>query len=191
VWNAKKDYDMAVADFSYAIKLDANSAEAFSYRGAAWNALGNNEKALADFNQAIRLKPDFEIAYINRGSYWLSTESYGKALSDFREAFRINPSRLAALNNLAWVLATAPDDSLRNGKEAIELAKRACELTDWEVAEYLDTLAAAYAEIGDFQSAVEWQKKSMDTTSEDSRKEAQTRLELFMSGKPFRSKHTP
>ena len=94
------------------------------------------------------------------------------------------------LKKLAWFQATFPVAELRNGTNAIEYATKACELTDWKNANYLDTLAASYAEAGDFDSAVKWQKKAIDLLTEDtsaeSRSNYESRLNLYQSGKPYR-----
>ena len=92
------------------------------------------------------------------------------------------------LLGLAWLLATAPDDKVRDGKRAVELAKTACELTEHKNGGYLDTLAAAYAEAGDFKNAVEWQEKAIkagDMPIKDM-DAAKKRLELFKNKKPYR-----
>ena len=94
------------------------------------------------------------------------------------------------LNNLAWLQATSPRAELRDGAKAIDNATKACELTEWKKAIYVDTLAAAYAEAGDFDSAVKWQKKAVDLLPEDvsaeSRVDYESRLKLYKSGKPYR-----
>ena len=91
---------------------------------------------------------------------------------------------------LAWVLATSPVDKLRDGKRAVELAKQAVELTGGKQAEFHDTLAAAYAEAGQFDEAVRSQERAL----EDARYAAvegggaRQRLELYRSKKPYHSK---
>jgi len=76
---------------------------------------------------------------------------------------------------------------LRDGKRAVELATRVCELTEWKYANPLDTLAAAYAEVGDFDKAVEWQEKASKLyTDADDRKKGEDRLKLYQQRKPYR-----
>jgi len=92
-----------------------------------------------------------------------------------------------AFNDLAWLLATCPEESLRDGRRAVELATRSCELTEWKGAGTLGTLAAAYAETGDFDKAVEWQEKAIKLyTSEGDKKEWSERLNLYKNRKPLR-----
>jgi len=99
-------------------------------------------------------------------------------------------SAAKALNDLAWVKATHPSPQLRNGREAVEYATRACEMTEWKELICIDTLAAAYAEVGDFESAVKWQEKAISLIAElDRPKEKaqfEERLKLYLSSQPYR-----
>jgi tetratricopeptide (TPR) repeat protein len=92
------------------------------------------------------------------------------------------------LDSLARIQATCPEDSLRNGKEALEKSLRACELSNWESADIIDTLAAAYAEVGDFDRAVKYQMQaiSMSGTYGPARRKMEERLELYREHKPYR-----
>ncbi len=101
-----------------------------------------------------------------------------------------NAALAAYLNGRAWRQATYPAAELRNGPEAIENATRACELTNWQNPEYVDTFAAAYAETGDFDSAIKWQKKAIDLLSEQQRPlywpDFEFRLKQYELGQPAR-----
>jgi tetratricopeptide (TPR) repeat protein len=85
---------------------------------------------------------------------------FAEALQENREAARLYPNNPVALNNLAWSLAANPRQELRNGKEAVQLASKAVELTGQQQAVFIGTLAAAYAEDGQFAKAVETAKKA-------------------------------
>lgn len=103
------------------------------------------------------------------------------------ESGQARRTEAAKANNAAWRAATSPDERYRNADRAIEFAERACNLSDWKSAEYLDTLAAAYAEAGDFDRAIDWEQKAMELAPQRAafQKRAQERLELFRAGKPY------
>ena len=100
---------------------------------------------------------------------------------------RLNPKNLEqAFNSLAWLLATCPESTVRNGEKAVQSASRACELSQWKEAAYIDTLAAAYAEAGAFDQAVKFQKQSLEMTRAPGRRRMQERLKLYQQRKPYR-----
>ena len=103
-------------------------------------------------------------------------------------AIRLDPWDPKAYKGRAWLWATCPDEKYRDGKRAVESATRACKLTDWKVADYLDTLAAAWAEAGDFDAAVEWQENALGILAkndEQNRKDFEARLTLYRAKKPY------
>src|SRR5271157_1252305 len=184
-WQAKKDYDKAIADFNEAIRLDPTDAIAYYNRGNAWQAKKDYDKAIDDYTEAIRLDPGIAPAYDNRGNAWRVRKNYDKAIADYTEAIRLDPKY--AYGKLAWLRATRPEESLRDGKKAIEFATRGCELTEWKDANMLGTLAAGYAEVGDFDKAVEWEEKAIQLyASADDRKKGEERLKLYKDKKPYR-----
>jgi tetratricopeptide (TPR) repeat protein len=187
VWNRKGDNEKAIADYSEAIRLEPENPAAYSYRGGEWNDLGVHEKAIADFNDAIRLDPKEATAYRIRGFLWKDKGDYEKALSDFGDGIRLAPNDPAALSSLGWFLATCPNEKYRSGERAMELATKACELSDWKAGYHLSVLAAACAENGEFEKAVDWQQKAQNLFSEPRHKRGcETVLELYKSGKPYR-----
>jgi len=93
------------------------------------------------------------------------------------------------MNSLAWLLATHKEDKFRDPKEAIQLAERACELTNYENPGLVDTLAAAYAAAGRFSDAVATAEKAVKLAASTDNKERaeriQNRLQLYKRGQPY------
>ena len=117
---------------------------------------------------------------------------FEQAIEDYSQAIRIDPKNSLALNNRAWLWAVCPDAKFRDGARAVESATRACELTNWKSANNVDTLAAACAEAGDFDSAIRWQEKAQPLFPDDeTRARGKERLNLYKLGKPFREREAP
>jgi TPR repeat protein len=115
------------------------------------------------------------------------SRDYRKGLDLFHKALDQRPHP-NVLNDFAWFLATCPDAAQRNGKQAVEYATKACELTEWKSANLIGTLAAAYAETEDFDTALKYQKQAMDIPDSDypSREEMARSIELYRQRKPYR-----
>jgi tetratricopeptide (TPR) repeat protein len=138
------------------------------------------------FQAAVATRPRNTFAWTHLGFALRDMGNADGAVAAFQEAVRLDPKFPHALNSLAWLLAVGPDD-LRDGKRAVELATRACELTDWKNARFIDTLAAAYAEAGDYVKAGEYQEKALDVLSQSPKgPEVRQRLALYAQKKPFR-----
>ena len=182
-WAEKGDPDKAIADYSEVIRLDPNDASARNNRAESLIKKVEFDKAISDASEAIRLNPKFSAAYALRGAAWAGKRQYEMAAADCEESLRIDP-KTSAFNEVAWLLATSPDEKCRNGKKAVDFAKRSCEIA--QNPRFFGTLAAAYAEIGDFDKAVEWQTKALAGASEKVKAEFQARLDLYKSGKPYR-----
>lgn len=182
------DNDRAIADYNTAIKLNPKLALAYSNRAVSWMQKGESDRALADLDAAIKLSPDMLDAWNNRGFVWRMKGDPHRAILDFSQVIKLDPKFADAYDSLALIHATSSDAKARNGKRAVELAQRACELTKWSNAFYLNTLAAAYAEAGDFKSAVQWQEKAIALKKFSAAGEvaAEGRLALYKAGKPFR-----
>lgn len=131
-------------------------------------------------------RPDDWLALRSRGDALLNTGKQEEAIADYEKAIKLQPKDAGILNNLAWVLATSPEEKLRDGKRAIALATEACELTEYKQAHILSTLAAAYAEMGDFESALKWSRKGVEIGREDQKEPLTKELESYRAGKPWR-----
>src|SRR5262249_44385650 len=152
----KKDDDRSVvADCNKAIELDPNDGVAYRLRAAALANLGDLGGAIDDANKAIALRPGDALAYNARGVARKNRGEFREAIADFSDAIQIDGGYATALGNLASVLATASDRSVRDGPRALKYAVRACQLTNWRNPVLINDVAAAYAESRQFESAVE------------------------------------
>jgi Tfp pilus assembly protein PilF len=187
VYAEKGDYDRAIEDYTQNIRLRPKHDAAFDSRGNIYQAKKQYDRALEDYNQAIRLNPKNFRAFNNRGVAYASTRQYERAVEDYQASLRLDPKYAEGYNNLAWLWATCPVPKFRD-KRAVEYATKACDLTDWKASYMLDTLACAYAEVGQFQEAEKWAKKAVLLTKPSSKesKSMKTRLKLFEQGKPYR-----
>ncbi len=186
-WSMKGELNNAVNDLSEAIRLKPRDATAYRERAEAWSKKGDLNKAIEDDNEAIRLNPKNAISYCHRGETWSKGGDPDKAIEDFAEGIKLNPKYILAYNNLAWVQATCSDERHRDGKKAVANAQKACELAGWQSGDCLETLAAAYAESGDFANAIKWEEKAIEiTAAEAGKQEMRSHLALFKDGKPYR-----
>lgn len=183
---AKKDYDSAIQDYNEALRLKPNHPLTLRNRGHAWLGKKDFDKAFQDFNEAAQLDPRDPFAHHGRGRALAAKKQYAAAVSCWDAALNIDPDMTAALNSKAWLLATCPDDKVRDGKKAIELAKKACALTDWKDAGILDTLAAAHAEAGQFTEAVHFQQQALKDEKFGKNEDARRRLKLYQEKKTWR-----
>ncbi len=186
-WGAyrKREFDTAIEEYTRALESRPQSALVHNNRGLAWAAKGNHDQAIQDYSESIRFDPQFAAPYQNRGNAWQLKGEIDKAFSDFSELIRLDPKLAEGYNSRAWLRATASESRFRDGKQAIADATKACELTEWNNAAFIDTLAAAYAESSDFDQAIKWQTRAMELASPEQKAELATRLELYGSQKSF------
>jgi protein O-mannosyl-transferase len=181
--------DEAMEQFQETVRLAPAYADAHVNLGVVLLNQGRNADAIQEFQEAIRLRPNDANAHFNLGVAFFNEAEVDEAIGQFQDTLRLNPqdtdaqsqlaraselkvkldslaSDPAALNNLAWELATSPDAGVRNGSLAVKLAKRACEETQYRVTVVVGTLAAAYAEAGRFDEAVATGQRACALASE-------------------------
>jgi tetratricopeptide (TPR) repeat protein len=192
VYKQLTNYDKAIESLNRCHDLQPGVAIILRLRGQIYAEKNDFDKAIADYSEAISLQPTNAQAYFYRGQAYRYKGNFDKAADDVATSIHLdpdNPTAVKYLNSLAWQFATSPDSSIRNGKKSVELAKKACDFTNWDNWQFLDTLAAAYAETGDFDNALKYQKAAIakeGLTETGKRAGLQVRLDLFEQKLPYR-----
>lgn len=188
VFMEKGQYDQAILDYNKSLEINPKGADAaYKNRGNAYYMKGQYDQAISDYSKSLETNPRDAWAYVNRGNAYYMKGQYDKAILDYNKALEINPRHASAYNRLAWLLATAKEPGIRNGEKAVEYALKACELSDWKYPICFDTLAVAYARVGDFNNAIKWQEKALESPEFAKDREAQQRLNLYRSHKVWPS----
>jgi Flp pilus assembly protein TadD len=158
--------------------------------GTVLGLLGELNAAMPFLEKSAQLSPASGEAYGKLGLALAENGRIREAIACYRESLRLRPNQVPARNNLAWLLATQPDPGLRNGAEAVTHAEYACEVTGYKQAMLVGTLAAAYAESGDFQHAVRAGEQAIDLATKAGQAalvaKNQELLALYRAGKAYR-----
>jgi tetratricopeptide (TPR) repeat protein len=194
-WGDRGRIDEAIAEFQTAVKIEPDYADAHSSLGAVLAGCGRITEAIAEFQKVLEIKPDDADAHYNLGWALAQAGDIRGAFAQWHEAVRLQPDNPALLNRLAGLLATHPDRAVRNGVEAVGLARRAAQLSGGRDPAILDTLAAAYAEAGRFPEAVETAQRALSLASAAGNKPLadvlRSRIKLYQTGSPFHQTQPP
>ncbi len=176
--NANEEPSRALPIFDQVLRLSRESAHSqiLRSRGDAYLSLGKHEQAIDDYELALDL-----LAEAAESSQADESSEEGELSEGDKEL------KSGILNNLSWVLATSPDDQVRDGKRSIKLATEAAELTDYKAAFILSTLASGYAETGDFETARQWASKAVELAEDDEQRVGLLEeLESYKKNEPWR-----
>jgi tetratricopeptide (TPR) repeat protein len=185
------DYASAKQNVEAALGRDPTLWPALYTRARVWMHEGKYELAVRDAGEALRQYPPFIEAALLRASANAYLGKYAVALKEINHCIAIHPRSDAfgrALRTRAWIEAACPDPAFRSGQLAIKDATKACKTLLWQDEQSIATLAAAYAEAGDFDSAVRYAEQALSTkgTSPAAAKAIQQELELFKHHQPVR-----
>jgi Flp pilus assembly protein TadD len=180
------NFEPAVQDYQQAIELDPDLAVAHRGLGRACHLSGKLEDAIRHYYNAIRLAPNDSYALASRADVLTDLGHYTDAAEQYDRAIAADPKSSQAHSGSAWLLATCPDEAIRNRKLAVERARAAVELTNGEDAAMLDTLAAALANDGDFAAAKQTVEQAVQLATASEKQAFQERLSLYEQEKPYR-----
>jgi len=185
-WREKGDLTRALADFEEAIRLEPKFFSAIANRAAVRGMQGDIDRALADYNELLRLDPKRPKSYAGRAYAWQMKGRLDLSIADYEEALRLGLNDPFVSSRLAFALATARDEKLRDGPRAVELATKAYEVTKGYPGS-IEALAAGHAELGEFEEASKWQQKAIAAwIGPDAKKRAADRLALYQKHLPCR-----
>jgi predicted Zn-dependent protease len=186
--NAPRDYFAAHPLESRIVRALAAETEVDRCTYSASVAFERLEACTRAIDQGKGSGAELAAAHAMRGQLLNARNTQERAIEDLGRALSLGSRDPQAYNALAWILATSPEDRLRDGARAKQLALVACELSGWKDAAIIDTLAAAHAERAEFDEAVRRQKEALGFAEFDQRQggPARERLALYEAGKPYR-----
>jgi Flp pilus assembly protein TadD len=186
----KKLVDEAIAHYEKAVELRPDYADGHYNLGRALLQEGRIDEAIAHWQKTVSIQPNDAEAHTTLGDALVRKGEVSQAIAHYETALEIAPRSTSTLNNLAWALSTCPDASLRNGARAVELAQKADQLAGGKNPIFIRTLAAAYAESGRFNNAIETAQRALQlATAQDNSALAnklEKDLDLYRTNVPLR-----
>jgi Tfp pilus assembly protein PilF len=180
----------AMVRFRVALAIDPSYVRAHYIMGQLLRVQRNWQAAADEYQAALRANPSDVRARVNLAGVLPALGRAREAYEHLDQAVRLDPNAVEALNNFAWLLATSADADLRDGGRAVQLGERACALTHFKQAAFIGTLAAAYAEAGNFPQAIATAQHAAEVATAAGDTALATRnqqlINLYRAGKPYR-----
>jgi protein O-mannosyl-transferase len=185
-----KKYDDSLRYFRKSLEMNSGDPDTHKRMGIVLLVMGKNSEAIVHLNEALRLKGGQVEVYTNLGTAYSQLGQYDAAIQNWAKALELQPNSVDVLNNLGWLYATYGDITAEKANQAINYASRACELTEYKNAEYLDALGAALAAAGKFEEAKAAAQKALDIAKAGGQAtdEIEKRIKLYEAGQPYHQK---
>jgi tetratricopeptide (TPR) repeat protein len=173
----KQLWDAAVDHLQKAVRLRPDYADAYFNLGSVLFQQGRIDQAIVEWRKALEIRPRDAEAHRNVASALRKLGNVREAISEYEQALNIEPEDSVVLNNLAWILATCSDASMRDGARAVTLAAKAVQTSGGRNPIFVRTLAAAQAEAGQFPEAIATAEAAKALANKESKPELASRLE--------------
>jgi len=187
--------DEAISRLQAAIDPRPENGPAHNNLAKALLQKGRLAEAMVHYRKFFEIEPENVEARNILGTALIQQGRIREAIEQWQDALAIEPENGNAASNLAWVFATCPDDSIRDGRRAVELAEKALRISGGKIPMIFRGLAAAYAEDGRFSQAIETAQRGADlATSQDNSglaAELQSNIALYQAGTPLRDPSLP
>ena len=184
-----REFDQALEHYKRAVEINPGDSLACTNLGVLLIKRGEVDQAIDQWQKAVASQPESVQTRLYLSQALTGQGKFESAVAHLRKALETAPNHLNVINALAWELATCPDDDVRDGNRAVELAERACKATNYRAFPLMDTLAAAYAETGRFPEAVDLATKAADLARQRDRSASERirrRREQYRAGNPYR-----
>jgi tetratricopeptide (TPR) repeat protein len=179
----KGDLEGAINDCNQAVYLNETNSYAHATRALIREKNQDIEGAISDLNIAIKYDSKNPENYVYKGFLEARNKNYKEAIKNYKYAIQLDNKLASAYNSIAWLLATAADESIRDGATALKYSTKSCEITEWKNCNYIDTYAAACAETGNYDQAIKWEGKYLECNPNDFK--AMQRFILYNNYHPF------
>ena len=183
---AQGDPVAALDHYAHAAALRPESVDILSHNAELHHRMGRHDEAVVLYQRALALAPDSQELHTRIADVYLATNLHGHARTHLEAALARDPRLLPAANRLAWILSTSTDAEMRDGSEALRLARICTNATRNMNPRFLQTLAAAHAELGEFEQAAAWQRRAADLTPLAARKPVENQIARYQSGEALR-----